>query len=274
MPFLELGGDLIGSFFHLTLTFIIIPLNDLQLQRVQRDMKNIKREQESLVQQNEDKENTIFQLKKDLRSMKEQLNEEKIRHRRSKVMQSRIPVPTKGSSTRNLVQSQKTSGLMKPSLSRQVKPSPSGLVKPSLRINDGTGRKRDPKLTDTFERKMTDPKNVSEIGDREKYDPNNVARIRYRVLKILQEHDPAKVDKLDAVMNKFEGRETELLEKMMARYHESVNEDSKFVTSTAETRESNSATLSSKDSRPKSRQDKALERHMARMKRIKALAEN
>merc|ERR1712127_175675 len=116
-------------------------------------------------------------------------------------------------------------------------------------------------------------KNVTESTDRKTNDPNNVARIRYRVLKILQEHDPAKVDKIDVVMAKFEGRETELLEKMMARYHEGCKDDSKSAASSAETRESTATASSSDDGRPKSRQDKALERHMARMKRIRASAD-
>mmetsp|Transcript_6886 Transcript_6886/g.14939 ORF Transcript_6886/g.14939 Transcript_6886/m.14939 type:complete len:1458 (+) Transcript_6886:192-4565(+) len=227
-----------------------------ELQRVQRDVRNVKREQESLAQQNEEKENTIFQLKKDIRSMKEQLNEEKIRLRRSQVMQSRIPAPTKGTSLRKLVPSQK----------------PSGLQKPSPKATNGLGRKSDPNASDVLDRKKNDPKIAASLSDRKKNDPNNVARIRYRVLKMLQEHDPAKVDKIDIVMAKFEGRETELLEKMMARYHEGCKEDSRSVVSTADATES-TATTSSSDGRPKSRQDKALERHMARMKRIKASAD-
>mmetsp|Transcript_23199 Transcript_23199/g.37816 ORF Transcript_23199/g.37816 Transcript_23199/m.37816 type:complete len:391 (+) Transcript_23199:149-1321(+) len=216
-----------------------------QLQQVHRDMNNVEQEQESLdVQQNEGKENTIFQPKTDLRSTKEQLNEEKIRLRRSQIMQSRIPSPTKGTrnayaSPRKTIPSQRPSGLMQPS-------------PPSSRGN-ASERKSDLSATDT--------------PDRKKNEPNNVARIRYRVLKMLQEHDPAKVDKLDVVMFKFEGRETELLEKMIARY-ESGKDESKSVASTAEATESTDS--SNDDGRPKSRQDKALEIHMARMKRRRA----
>jgi len=228
-----------------------------ELQRLQKDMRNMKREQELLLQQNEDKENNIFQLKKDLRSAKDQLNEEKIRLRRSQVMQSRIPAPSKGTSNRKPVSSQK----------------PSGLVKPTSTAN-GSVRKHDPSTTNTLSRNKVDLRNVTEAADKKKNDPNSVARIRYRVLKMLQEHDPAKVDKIDAVMEKFEGRETELLEKMIARYHEGIKEESKSVPTTLETRESTDSTTSSvDDGRPKSRQDKALERHMARMKRIRASAD-
>ncbi|KAL7532191.1 hypothetical protein ACHAXR_008434, partial [Thalassiosira sp. AJA248-18] len=207
-----------------------------ELQRVQRDLRNVKSKESSLTQQNEDKENTIHKLKKDLRAMKDQLNEEKIRHRRSQVMQSRIPAPTKGTrsatpSTRKPLPLQKASGLMTP----------------TRRVN---GAAKKTALTTTV------------TTDRKKNDPNNVARIRFRVLKMLQEHDPAKVEKIDIVMSKFEGRETELLEKMIGRY-ECGKEEPKSVAGTVETE---STTLPD-DSRPKSRQDEALARHMARMKR-------
>ena len=146
-------------------------------------MKNVEREQEFLAQQNEGKENSIFQPKKDLHSMKEQLNEEKIRLRRSQVMQSRIPSPTKGTrnvnaSPRKTLPSQRPSGLMQPS-------------PPSSKVN-GSKRKSNLSANDT--------------SDRKKNEPDNMARIRHRVLNILQEHDQTKDDKLDVVVSKFEGR--------------------------------------------------------------------
>lgn len=225
-----------------------------ELQRVQRDLKNMKRTQESLAQQNEDKENTVFQLKKDLRSMKEQLNEEKIRLRRSQVMQSRIPAPTQATrnanaSTQKPLPAQKRSGLMKPSLTSTV-----SRLSPPTRVN-APERKSDTSAADT--------------SDRKKNDPTNVARIKYRVLKMLQVHDPAKADRIDIVMSKFEGRETELLEKMITKY-ESGKEEPKSVPTKVEATESTDT--SSNGSRPQSRQNKAVERHMARMKRIKAQA--
>lgn len=218
-----------------------------ELHRVQRDFSKMRRAQETLAKQNEDKENTISQLKKDLRSTKKQLNEENIRLRRSQVMQSRIPVPT--NSTRKPLPPKKVSGLMKPSMM-----STASRHSPPTRAN-GPKSKSDTNMTDTSERKTNDP--------------NNVARIKYRVLKMLQVHDPAKADRIDILMSKFEGRETELLEKMITKY-ESGKEESNFVATTAQSTESTD-TLSSCN-RPQSRQDKALERHMERMKRIKAQA--
>ena len=66
-------------------------------------------------------------------------------------------------------------------------------------------------------------------------------------------------------MAKFEGRETELLEKMIARY-EGTGEGGTNETSSLAS-ESNTTS----DGRPKSRQDASLEKHMARMKRIRAV---
>ena len=185
--------------------------------------------------------------------MKEQLNQEKIRLRRSEVMQSRIPAPTKSTrnvdaSTRKPLQTQKTSSLMKPSST-----STASRLSPPTRVNG-------------LERKHV---SVMDTPDRTKNNPSNVARIQYRVLNMLQVHDPAKADRIDVVVSKFEGRETELLEKMITRYG-SEKKESTSVTSTAQATESTDASFNS--SRPQSRQDKALERHMARMKRIKAQA--
>lgn len=218
-----------------------------ELLKVQRDLRSVKREQESLAQQNGDKENELFQLKKDFRDLKEQLTEEKIRHRRSQVMQSRIPAPSK--STRIPTPTQAAASANAPTRTPLPSQKPSGLLQPSSRTSEA-------KKANTSTAKST---------ERRKTDPNNVARIRFRVLKMLQEHDPAKVDKIDTVMSKFEGRETELLEKMIARY-EGGKEDSKSVASTNETE----LTTLPDDGRPKSRQDIAMEKHMARMKRIKA----
>lgn len=209
------------------------------MQRVQNDLKSLKREQESLHKQNEDKENTIFKLKNELRSMKEQLNNEKIRLRRSQVMQSRIPVPAPPYRTRNVTASArlKSSGSLK---------SLSTVNSVARNIGQSTA-----------------------TLDQTKLDIHGVARIRYRVLKILEEYDPAKVEKIDIVMAKFEGRENELLEKMIARYESSAREESTSIASSAEASQSNQ---SSAGSRPKSRQDMSLERHLERMKRIRASA--
>ena len=209
----------------------------LQLQRVQRDLRTVKSKQESLVQQNEDKENTIHHLKKDLRSTKEQLNEEKIRHRRSQVMQSdfdrklrtipRIPAPKRAPRARS-----------------PKRENSSRLMKPSARVNSAA---------------KTPESSTADIVTN---DPNSVLRIRHRVIKILNEHEPLKVDKIDSIMKKFEGRETELLEKMMAKFEC----DSKSVASKAETE----SAAAPDDGKPKSRADIAKEKHMARMKRIRA----
>ena len=205
------------------------------LRRVQKDLSSLKHKQESLSRHNEEKENVIFDLKKNLRSVKEQFNEEKIRHRRDSVIQSRIPAPSARRVDTTIKQSpyqQHPSGLKRPTSTRSV-----------------VSTKAEPRTT-----------TVS--------DSTSAARIRFRVLKMLQENDPTKADKIDIVMNKFKGRETELLDRMVARYETKNNdEDAKDdVITSAESTTSND----SNDGRPKSRQDVALERHMNRMNRIRA----
>lgn len=213
-------------------------------------MRSLKRDQESLQRQNGQKEDDLVKMKKDLQSLKEQLNGEKIRLRRSLVMSSRIPTPTPSPyaacTSRKTLPSKFASGV-KPLEANNFKDRStlpvqkiSGLKPPLPKIN-------------------TDASATDQASQ-------DVARIRFRVLKMLQEHDPTKVAKIDVVMAKFEGRETELLEKMIARYEGTgeggTNESSSLAS------ESNTTCS---DGRPKSRQDASLEKHMARMKRIRAV---
>ena len=170
--------------------------------------------------------------------MKEQLNNEKIRLRRSQVIQSRIPIPASSYKTRSATAS--------------ARPNSSGTLKSSLMGCDE-------KIID----RPTGASNETQL------DLRGVARVRYRVLRMLEEYDPAKVEKIDVVMTKFEGREKELLKKMTARYESNGKDDLKSIASTAEASQSNKSSI---DGRPKSRQDMSLERHMERMKRIRTSA--
>jgi kinesin family protein C2/C3 len=70
---------------------------------------------------------------------------------------------------------------------------------------------------------------------------------RARVLEMLKAHDPKKVDKIDAIMDRFKGREGFLLVKMASRY---------------EKKSDSSSTASAS----KKRSDLALARHMERMR--------
>jgi len=144
-----------------------------EYQKSQRELRNVKRGLESLSKKSEDKDDEIFKLKKDLRAMKEQLSEEKIRHRRSQVMKSRIPTPS------SRIRSASPNVGKPPSAAKA-----SNLARPASRSSRGG-------VTDSGV-------SNSPIGD-----PNKVSRIRFRVLKILQEHDPSKVPKLDSLMLQF-----------------------------------------------------------------------
>ena len=80
------------------------------------------------------------------------------------------------------------------------------------------------------------------------------AEAREKVLAILEKHDPKKVGKIDAIMDRFQGRESYLLVKMSARYQSddtSVKSDKSKVTS-------------------QRRSEIALARHMERMRTKKS----
>ena len=149
-------------------------------------------------------------------------------------MQSRIPAPTR----------------------RNMKPS--GLMTPSSRVNSASKTNDEATTTDTT---VTNTTNSGE-----KSSPNSVARIRFRVLKMLQKYDPTKVDKIDAIITKFKGREQELLEKMVARYEGGEETAAQNAGNEVTMEESPS---SDDGSRPKTRQEQALQRHMKRMETIR-----
>lgn len=79
---------------------------------------------------------------------------------------------------------------------------------------------------------------------------------REQVLAMLKEHDPNKVDKIDAIMERFKGREAFLLLKMKARY-ESDDSSQKSSSSKKSTKATNAA---------QKRSEIALARHMERMR--------
>ena len=77
---------------------------------------------------------------------------------------------------------------------------------------------------------------------------------RQKVLAMLKEHDPSKVDKIDAIMERFKGREAFLLVKMSARYE-------------GDTSSQNSSGQKSKSGGVgQKRSEMALARHMERMR--------
>jgi kinesin family protein C2/C3 len=75
--------------------------------------------------------------------------------------------------------------------------------------------------------------------------PEEVAKIRTQVLALLEKHDTSKVNRIDIIMEKFKGKESLLLDKMMQRYEGG-------------------------DDTGKSRSEIAAERHRVRMKQMRA----
>eukprot|EP00557_Chaetoceros_sp_GSL56_P006891 CAMPEP_0176496492 /NCGR_PEP_ID=MMETSP0200_2-20121128/11222_1 /TAXON_ID=947934 /ORGANISM="Chaetoceros sp., Strain GSL56" /LENGTH=1362 /DNA_ID=CAMNT_0017894447 /DNA_START=499 /DNA_END=4587 /DNA_ORIENTATION=+ len=94
------------------------------------------------------------------------------------------------------------------------------------------------------------PRSEIDTSEIKNVDPSEA---REKVLTMLKAHDPKKVDKIDAIMERFKGREGFLLVKMASRY-EGRNEDTA----------SNSG--SRPNSAPKKRSEIAMARHMERMR--------
>jgi hypothetical protein len=93
---------------------------------------------------------------------------------------------------------------------------------------------------------------------RSEIDTTNIKNVdpseaREKVLAMLKAHDPKKIDKIDAIMERFKGREGFLLVKMASRY-ESNNGDTA------------SSSGSRPSSAPKNRSKIAMARHMERMR--------
>lgn len=86
-----------------------------------------------------------------------------------------------------------------------------------------------------------------------------VAGIREQVLRLLQQYDQAKVDRIDIIMEKFKGKESLLLEKMAQRYEGASGGASAASGGAASGASSNSI---------QNRNALALQRHQERMKKI------
>ena len=86
---------------------------------------------------------------------------------------------------------------------------------------------------------------------------------RERVLVMLKNHDPKKVDKIDAIMDRFKGREGFLLMKMASRYE---GNDTTAISPTA------SGSVASKSGGAAlKRSEMAMARHMERMRSKKKI---
>lgn len=87
------------------------------------------------------------------------------------------------------------------------------------------------------------------------------AEARAKVLAMLKEHDPSKVDKIDAIMERFKGREAFLLVKMSARYEGDNNS------------QASSGQKSRSSANGQKRSEMALARHMERMRSRSSVGE-
>merc|ERR1711957_247204 len=86
----------------------------------------------------------------------------------------------------------------------------------------------------------------------------DATEVRAKILEMLQEYDHDKVDKLDVIMERFKGRESLLLDKMINRYEN----DRMSVTSSSSRRSRQSVSTNQ-------RSELAMAKHMERMTKRK-----
>uniref|UniRef100_A0A7S2GTT1 Kinesin motor domain-containing protein n=1 Tax=Helicotheca tamesis TaxID=374047 RepID=A0A7S2GTT1_9STRA len=99
-------------------------------------------------------------------------------------------------------------------------------------------------------------------------DAANAEEIRGKVLELLEKHDPKKVNKIDAIMERFEGREEVLMEKMVARY------EGEGAAGSADDSASVSSHNAPEPTSGKTRSEIALAKHQQRMLKKKQAQEN
>lgn len=187
-----------------------------ELRMTQHQLNRFKSKLNQLEQTLEDKERSLERANDEIRSQRNRKSAATVRSRRTEVLTSRSRTPSASTSIQS--------------------PSPPRTnVSPSPRTNVSTARSSSTSTPPT----LNGAKRVGPEAD--------VAVIRSKVLALLEKHDKAKVDRIDIIMEKFQGKEALLLEKMTQRY------ESRLLSTTS------SVAL---------RNEQAMQRHQERMQRI------
>ena len=178
-----------------------------------------------------DKEQEQEKLSRDLRKAKDATSAANLRARKAQMLQSR------------------KSSISTPDLKPPRRPSSA---------DSGNKDSQQRSTTPASSSVRSRPSSTSPVPD--------AAEIRSKVLSMLENHDPNKVGKVDAIMERFKGRESFLLEKMAARYESDVGS----VKSTRSDRSSESRKSLSMTAQQRS--EMALARHMERIRKKNAAA--
>mmetsp|Transcript_126716 Transcript_126716/g.354767 ORF Transcript_126716/g.354767 Transcript_126716/m.354767 type:complete len:1359 (-) Transcript_126716:20-4096(-) len=186
-----------------------------ELRKVQKDLTTFEREKETLEQKLQDKEKLLEKRATELRSAKEASSAANIRARKAQVFGARVtprPDSTPGKTPSSASKSSRSGA--------SVSTSGSGSTATS--------------------------------GASSTIASEDVSEIRAKVLSLLEEHDKAKVNRIDIIMEKFKGKESLLLEKMTQRYQGGGE-----------------STAGSADDDAKTRSQLAAERHMERLRKMR-----
>jgi len=201
------------------------------MRKAQQQILQLTKDHEVLNKAYAQKESELNETKKELRSSKDALIAANLRSRRSQIIHLS---PTSMPSSSDMDDGMK------------VSKSP---------VNVATGRRG--RKVETTWTKAGSPIRMIE----------RTKSVRENIVCILQKYDPAKARRIDEILEKFNGRESVLLEKVSAKYEGdsfSLNwETSSVVPST-------STVVAS----PRSRTDLAIERHKERMRKSLDIKKN
>jgi hypothetical protein len=189
-----------------------------ELRKVEKEATMFERTKETLEQKLDDKERLLEKRSTELRTAKEAASASNIRARKAQVFGARatprpIATPTK---------------------------TPSSVTKSTSSRSGGASV-------------STSGSGSSASGATSTVASEDISEIRAKVLALLEEHDKAKVNRIDIIMDKFKGKESLLLEKMTQRYEGGG--------------ESTAGSSAADDA--KTRSQLAAERHMERMRKLR-----
>jgi kinesin family protein C2/C3 len=188
-----------------------------ELRRIQQLQQKAARDNETLIRQLDEKEYQLAECTKELREAKEASSAATIRARKVAVLSSRPAPPAKATASS----------------------PPNGRPQQTFAGNI---------TSETTAAASSPPKRTPTSDD--------VAEIRQKVLVLLEKHDRSKLNRIDIIMDKFQGKEALLLEKMIQRYEGA----SSSPTSTS----SNSSVVRNS---MKARREQALEKHKERFQK-------
>lgn len=212
-----------------------------ELRKAQKEVSRFEREKETLEQKLDDKEKLLEKKSSELRSAKEASSAANLRARTAQVFGNR------GSSRQAPASTPSKTPAPAPAAAPAPAPASVPASAPASATKGTPSRSGASVSTSTSGSSGT----TGASGATSTAASEDVSEIRAKVLELLEEHDKAKVNRIDIIMEKFKGKESLLLEKMTQRY------------------EGGGDSGSANGDDAKTRSQLAAERHMERMRKLR-----